>query len=270
MTVGIPTCDDDPGVLSLALDAIAREPITHPPVIVDMSSTDRIAEIARARREPVRYVRCPESSGVAESRNRIVGLTETRYLLFLDADAVPRPGWAGALAGAFAGGERVALVGARIVPVWPHAAPPLFTTKIGLELLGMLDMGLERCELPRVMGTSFAVDRERLPRVEPFRLDLGRRPGRLLAWEEVQLSLDVRAAGGAILYEPSATVEHHVRAERLSWRWMFRRVYAAGRETRRWPERLDSFPRPLTLRDRAFQLVTTPAFLAGRLRGPGS
>jgi len=51
---------------------------------------------------------------------------------------------------------------------------------------------------------------------------------------------------------------------------MLRRVYTAGRETRRWPERLDPFPRPLTLRDRIFQVVTTPAFLAGRLRGPGS
>jgi hypothetical protein len=120
------------------------------------------------------------------------------------------------------------------------------------------------------MGTSYAVDRERLPRKEPFRLDLGRRPGRLLGGEEVQLSLDVRAAGGRIRYEPGATVGHHVRADRLSWRWMLRRAYAAGRETRWWPERLDSFPRPLTRRDRAFQLATSPAFLAGRLRGLGS
>jgi hypothetical protein len=161
----------------------------------------------------------------------------------------------------------VALVGARIVPVWPRHAPPLFTTSIGLELLGMLDLGPEPCELPRVMGTSYAVDRERLPGLEPFRLDLGRRPGRLLAWEEVQLSLDVRAAGGSIRYEPRAVVRHHVRPERLSWRWMLRRAYVAGRETRLAPDRLDPFPRPLTPRDRAFQIATSPAFYAGRARG---
>ena len=270
VTIGIPTCDDDPSVLSLALDAIAQQPVASPPVIVDMSSTDRIARVVQARPERLRYVRCPECTGVAESRNRILGLAETRYLLFLDADAVPLPGWAHALAGAFGAADRVALVGARIIPIWPRTAPALFTTTIGLELLGMLDLGGEPCELPRVMGTSFAVDRERLPGTEPFRLEFGRRPGRLLAWEEVQLSLDVRAAGGRIRYEPRATVGHHVRADRLSWRWMLRRAYTAGRETGWWPERLDPFPRPLTPRDRAFQLVTTPAFLAGRLRGPGS
>ncbi|MFL5820776.1 MAG: glycosyltransferase family 2 protein [Solirubrobacteraceae bacterium] len=266
-TIGIPTCDDDPHVLSLALDAIAAEPVAHPPLIVDMSSTDRIGRVIDARPEKLRYVRFKESSGVAESRNRIVALAETRYLLFLDADAVPLHGWANALLAAFGAAEGVALVGARIIPGWPQHAPRLFDTTIALELLGMLDLGFEPCELPRVMGTSFAADRERLPRAEPFSPDLGRRRAGLLAWEEVQLSLDVRAAGGRIRYEPGATVRHHVRPDRLSWRWMLRRAYAAGRETRRSPERLASFPRPLTRRDRAFQLFTAPLFLAGRFRG---
>ena len=64
VTIGIPACDDDPRVLSLALDAIAAEPVAHPPVIVDMSSTDRIAELVRARPERIRYVRRRESTGV--------------------------------------------------------------------------------------------------------------------------------------------------------------------------------------------------------------
>jgi GT2 family glycosyltransferase len=270
VTIGIPTCDDDPQVLSLALDAIAVEPVARPPVIVDMSSTDRIAQLIHARPERLRYVRFRESAGVAESRNRIARLADTRYLLFLDADAVPSPGWAGALLAAFDAADRVALVGTRILPAWPRPVPPLFTTTVAQELLGMLDLGDEPCELPRVMGTSYAVDRERLPEPEPFRPDLGRRPGRLLSGEEVQLSLDVRAAGWRIRYEPKATVRHHVRADRLSWGWMLRRAHAAGREVRRWPERLDAFPRSLTLRDRFFQLATTPVFLAGRARGVGS
>jgi GT2 family glycosyltransferase len=267
VTIGIPTCDDDPRVLALALDAIAGGPATAPPVVVDMSSQDRIEQTVRGRRGSVHYVRFRESQGVAESRNLIFRLASTRYLLFLDADAVPLPGWAEAARGAFDAAANVVLVGARIVPAWPRRAPPLFNTTTARELLGMLDLGDEPCELPRVMGTSFAIDRERLPSSEPFRVDLGRRPGELFAWEEVQLSLDVRAAGGQIRYEPRATVQHHVRAERLSWRWMLRRVHVAGRETCRWSERLDDFPRRLTARDRVFQIATTPMFIAGRLRG---
>jgi GT2 family glycosyltransferase len=267
VTIGIPTCDDDPRVLSLALDAVEGEGVSRPPVIVDMSETDRVERVARDRSEKVRYIRFRESSGVAESRNRLVEAADTRYIIFLDADAVPLGGWADALMNAFGADERVALVGTRIVPAWPRRAPALFTTTPALELLGMLDLGPTPCPLPRVMGTSFAVDRELLPRPAPFDVGLGRRPGRLLAWEEVQLSLDVAAAGGRIRYEPRATVQHHVREERLSWRWMLRRVHMAGRETRLSHERLDDFPRPLTPRDRVFQLATWPVFTAGRLRG---
>ena len=131
-------------------------------------------------------------------------------------------------------------------------------------LLWVLDLGMQPCELLRVMGTGFAPDRERLPRPEPFRLKFARRPGRLLTGEEIQLSRDVRPAGGRIRYEPGATVEHRVRAERLSWRWMLRRAYTGW-----WPERADPFPRALAPLDRALQLATTPALLAGRLRGSG-
>lgn len=269
VTVGIPTCDDDPRVLELALDAIAAQPIGAATLVVDMSSGEHVAQLARARPDAIRYVRFPESSGVAESRNRILELANTRHVLFLDADAVPLPGWAAALAGAFAAADDIALVGARILPLWPGPVPPLFTTSLGLELLGMLDLGAQACDVPRVMGTSFAVDRERLPRPAPFRSELGRRPGRVIAWEEVALSLDAAATGGRIRYEPGATVRHHVRPERLSWRWMVRRAHTAGRETRLAPGPLDPFPRPLTLRDRAFWLVTAPASAVGRLRGPG-
>jgi GT2 family glycosyltransferase len=132
VTIGIPTCDDDPLVLSLALDAIAAEPVEAPPIILDMSSTDQIADMVRSRRERLRYVRARDSSGVSDSRNRIVGLADSRYLLFLDADAVPRPGWALALTGALSSAEDVALVGARILPRWPRPAPPLFTTAVAL------------------------------------------------------------------------------------------------------------------------------------------
>lgn len=265
LTVGIPTCDDDPAVLSLALDAIAREPVAAC-LVVDMSATDAIEKVVRGHRR-AEYVSFAESRGVSNSRNRIVELAQTRYVLFLDADAVPRPGWAAAFADALAH-ARPTLVGARILPRWPRRPPRLLESTVALELLGMLDLGPEPCELPRVMGTSFALDRERLPSDGPFRHDLGHRDGRWIGQEEVQLSLDVRAAGGSIRYEPRAVVEHHIRPERASWRWLLRRVYLEGRDSRLRPQRLEPFPRGLAARDRAFQLVTAPAFLAGRLRGP--
>ena len=266
LTVGMPTFEDDPDVLVRSLDAIGAQGVTEPPLIVDSSRTERVAEVV-CPREHVRYVRAREATGVAESRNRIVELCRTRYLLFIDADAVPRPGWAAAMRRAFDRGDNVWLVGARIVPVWKKPPPPLFDCIVARELLGMLDLGSHTLEIPRVMGTSYAVDCRRVPEARPFDPRLGRRPDRLLSGEEVQLSLDVLSSGGRITYEPAATVEHHVRPERMRWRWMLARVYSEGRESRLWPQRLDPFPRRLGAADRVFQLVSTPAFLAGRWRG---
>jgi hypothetical protein len=225
-----------------------------------MSRTGAIAETVRAH-PGVRYVAFPESSGVSESRNRIVQLAETAHLLFVDADAVPRPGWAAALTRALAAGHT--LVGARIVPRWPARPPWLLDTAPARELLGNLDCGDAPCLLPRVMGTSFGVDLERVAPA-PFSLDVGHRPGRWLGQEEVRLSLDVLAAGGTIGYEPGAVVDHHIRPERARWRWMAQRIVHEG-QTRE--PALEPFPRRLDARDRAFQIATAPLFAGGRLRG---
>lgn len=124
ITVAIPTFDDDPVVLGYALDAALAQGLVHPITIVDMSRGSEVAAAARARGKGVRVIRCPDSRGVSDSRNRLVALVETRYLLFLDADAVPTPGWAEAMRRRFDDDERAAVVGARCLPHWPTLLRP--------------------------------------------------------------------------------------------------------------------------------------------------
>lgn len=261
ITVGIPTCDDDPGILALALDAILAEPLEQPPIVVDMSRGEGVADVAAARPR-IRYVRYRESAGVSDSRNRVVELTATRYLLFIDADAIPNAGWARAMRRGF---ERdVAIVGARCVPVFPRRVPRLFTSPTALDLIGMFDLGDEALRVPRIMGTSYALDLERLS-PQPFSLAWGRGPGTFEAGEEVILCEAARAAGWSVRYEPGAVVHHHLRPERASWRWMQRRARIAGREARRAGRRPEPLPRRLGVRDYAFLAAVAPAYLAGRL-----
>jgi GT2 family glycosyltransferase len=264
LTVALPTCDDDPRVLALALDAVRAESLRQPALIVDMSRGGAVRQVASERSDSVRYIPYPESSGTSDSRNRLVELADTRYLLFLDADAVPRLGWAAAMRSGLDRGKRTAIVGARCLPEWAGPVPRLFETTPALDLLGMLDLGSEPLEVPRIMGTSYAVDRERLPS-PPFSTKLGRRPGGFLAAEEVDLCLAVRRAGWQVLYEPGALVHHHVRPERACWPWMLRRAYVAGRESRLTESRLEPLPRDFGPRDYLFQAAIAPAFLTGRM-----
>jgi hypothetical protein len=267
LTVGLAAFDDDPSKLALVLDALLAEPLEQRPLVVDMSRGSSVRAVATARPR-IRYVPYPESAGLSDSRNRLVQLSETRYLLFVDADAVPDPGWAGAIRRSFRGD--IAVVGPRCLPVFPRAVPRLFETPAALDLLGMFDLGPEPQDVPRIMGTSFAVDLDRLSSRAPFSLEHGRRPGVLEGGEEVQLCEAVRAAGWTVRYEPSAVVRHHLRPERASWRWMLRRARVAGREARRAGGRLEPLPRQFGARDYAFLAVIAPAYFAGRLLEPAS
>jgi GT2 family glycosyltransferase len=260
ITVGIPTCDDDPDILALALDAILAEPLEQPPIVVDMSRGEGVSEVVAARPR-IRYVRYRESAGVSDSRNRVVELTPTRYLLFIDADAIPDAGWARVMRGGF---ERdVAVVGARACPCSRGRAAP-FHQPDGSRPDRHVRPGDQAQHVPRIMGTSYALDLELLS-PQPFSLAWGRGPGTFEAGEEVILCEAARAAGWSVRYEPGAVVHHHLRPERASWRWMLRRARIAGREARRAGRRPEPLPRRFGVRDYAFLAAVAPAYFAGRL-----
>jgi GT2 family glycosyltransferase len=253
ITVAIPTFEGDPWLLRRVFSAAAQQ-AQHPVIVVDMSRSE--------------VVRLRESRGVSQSRNECVRRARTRYVLFLDSDAVPEPGWLDAMRAGFEEPE-VALVGARILPAWPRRPAPLIDSVTARDWISMFDLGDGSRPVPRVMGTSYALDRNRLGHA-PFDETLGRRPGVAVAHEEVQLALDAANAGWRCWYASGAVVHHHIGPERTTWRFMLGRAFTAGREVALQPEDgLQPLPRaPLTWRDHAFRALVAPAFLAGRLRGP--
>jgi GT2 family glycosyltransferase len=261
LTIAIPTYEPDPTVFDQVLRAAAAQ-ATRPVLVVDMSSSDSVAHAAE-RVANVDFVSFGQSSGVSQSRNECARRADTRYLLFLDSDAVPEPGWAEAMRRGL-DRDRAAVVGARVLP--PGRLPTLFDTATASDWLSFFDLGDDPRPVPRVMGTSYALDLERTG-PDPFDEVLGRRPGVATGHEEVQLALDVAAAGWLCWYTADAVVRHHLAGTRLSWGWMMRRAYAAGLESVLHPPGgLDPLPRTMGWRDRAFRALVAPAFLAGRAR----
>lgn len=267
VTPAMVTCDDHPGFLAEALDAAIGEGMPEPMLVVDMSRGDSVRRLCAARGDAVRYVAAPDSRGVSDSRNRAVARTHTRYLLFLDADALPQPGWATAMRGAFDRAERVAVVGARCPARWTEPPPRLFRTAPAGDFLSLFDLGDEPADVPRIMGTSYALDLTRVPS-DPFPLELGFSPGSPLAGEEVELCDRARRDGWRVRYEPAAVVFHTIRPGRATWRSMLRRAFHAGQEARRLGRRLEPLPRRWRAADRIFQLAIAPAFAAGMLLSP--
>jgi mycofactocin glycosyltransferase len=266
VTVAIPTFEGDPALLRRVFESAAAQS-ERPVLVVDMSRTDVVAQAA-ADTGGVEVVRLPDSRGVSQSRNECVRRAGTRYILFLDSDAVPAPGWLAAVRGGF-DEPRVAIVGARVLPAWPRRPPPLIDSVTARDWISMFDLGASPRPVPWVMGTSYALDRDRVGD-SPFDEALGHRPGGKVGHEEVQLAFDVRRAGWRCWYAGGAVVHHHIGPERTTWRFMQRRAFKAGRESVLWRgEEIEPLPRPaFTWRDHAFRALVAPAFLAGRLRGP--
>jgi glycosyltransferase involved in cell wall biosynthesis len=252
---------DDPALVLRTLEAAAAQ---GPVVLVDMSPDAGLAEPAAAiANVSVRHV--PESTGLGESRQIGLHVTDARYVAFLDSDAVPRSGWLSALREAVDPAD-VGVAGGPVVPVWPEGrVPTLFRTQTAGDFLSMLDLGPEPLDTPRVLPGNMVVDRQATGE-HVFASERGRRPGTLAGAEEIAMMLRLVAAGARIVYEPRAAVDHRTKRERMNWRWMWRRLEAAGRDSVLDGQRLEPLPRQLRTRDRLFLAAAAPPYLAGRMR----
>jgi GT2 family glycosyltransferase len=265
LTVAIPTFNDDPRVFERTL-AGALAGSSSRPLVVDMSTERAVRDACARHPGRVRYEPYPESGGVSHSRNRCVELAETRWVAFLDSDAFPEPGWLTPLAERLAEKD-VAVVGSRILGHWERPPGCLFRSAPAADWLSLFDLGPDPLDVPRVMGTSYALDRERVGE-RPFDESVGRRPGWPLAMEEPLLCERARQAGWRVVYDPRSVVRHHLPSSRTTWRWMWRRAHTAGRETRL-GGRFEPLPRPtFGVRDVLFQAAMAVPFGVGLLSRP--
>lgn len=206
-------------------------------LVVDNASTDGtsvvLAELARREGPPLRVVRESEL-GLSAARNR--GLTEAwgEIAVFLDDDAVPRPGWLAAVLTRFRTKE-VACVGGRVLLHFPDGAPPWFRRELG-GALSAFDLGEEPRQLrygrpgdEYPYGANIAFRISAAKAVGGFSTLLGPRGRRPLVHDETDLCYRVDEAGGEIHYAPGAVVDHWVLPERLAPRWLLRRHWEGGR-----------------------------------------
>jgi GT2 family glycosyltransferase len=262
-TIAIPTFDPDPKVFR---EVVARaSAVGLPLVVVDMSTSDAVERICREAVPNMTYERFEDSLGVSQSRNRCLELATTQRIVFLDSDALPLGDWAGPMLARLDESD-VGVVGARILPRWEVPPPRLFKSHIAGIHLSLWDIGSTSMDVPRVIGTSYALDRTRVPS-PPFDERIGRRPGWGLSGEENQLCVECRRLGFRVVYEPASVVLHNVGKERLRWCWMWSRAYTSGRE-QALAGHEEALPHPpWTLSDYAFKAAITAPFYAGKIRG---
>jgi glucosyl-dolichyl phosphate glucuronosyltransferase len=203
-------------------------------LIVDNGSADETRAVSTRLAEGlpnVRYIFEPRL-GVNHARNRGTREAASDVVAFIDDDARADPGWLAALAEAFDGlTSTESCVGGKVLPDWERPRPRWLGEEL-LSLLSVVDYGdsPRECHFPDefLVGCNFAFPKSLLIETGGFHSRLGRRGTNLMSNDDIEMMARVTSRGGVIFYEPRAVVHHSIPAERLTWRWFIRRMFAQG------------------------------------------
>lgn len=165
--------------------------------------------------------------GLSRARNRAVELCETRYIAFLDDDAIPSPPWLNTIVEAFRNQPEAVVVAGPIVPIWPAARPEWLPLRYE-SCLTILDYGPNDHWLGNneyAWGANISFDLKPLREAGGFNNGLGRVGARiLLSGEELQIQNALRARGHRFWYASRAEVAHQVSENRLRRNWFRSRM----------------------------------------------
>jgi cellulose synthase/poly-beta-1,6-N-acetylglucosamine synthase-like glycosyltransferase len=274
--------------LRQCLESLRREPVPEgfaeiEIILADNGSTDATRDIARSF-EGVRVINCP-TLGPGAARNAGIAAARGEVIACVDSDCEVDPGWASALAGAFARDSKLGAVGGEIIP----ARLETFSERhaAARRLLNQEDAlrGLPGF-LPFAITANAAFRRTALNEVGVF-------DENLRVAEDADLSWRLQWSGWRVAYAPEARVRHHHRATLASyWRQIHsyglgtaalfakhrhrlgRRVWLGVDHSGDIRRTLQRLPLTLLLGRGAYQraepwldLICQTAALAGRLRG---
>ncbi len=187
----------------------------HPPrmpfevIVVDDASPDQSAEVL-PRIAGLHYHRRIENGGFVAACNDGASLALGEYLVFLNNDTVPQPGWLEALLRTFDEIPGVGLVGAQLL--YPdgrlqEAGGVVFSDGSGWNYGRFGAPGDSRYGYLRdadyVSGAAIAIPRALFAQLGGF--DTRYAPA---YYEDTDLAFAVRAAGLRVLYQPAARVVH--------------------------------------------------------------
>lgn len=179
-------------------------------IVVDDASPDGSAE-ALARVEGLRLLRQPENRGFIAACNAGAEIARGQFLVFLNNDTEPRPGWLKALLATFANWPDCGLAGAKLI--YPdgrlqEAGGIVFADASGWNYGRFGDPADPRYnylrEVDYCSGAAIAIRRDLFERLGGF--DSRYAPA---YYEDTDLAFKVREAGLKVYYQPRSEVIHH-------------------------------------------------------------
>ena len=208
-------------------------------LVVDSGSQRGAAAELRAlaAEHDARLIRL-DQPGVAIARNAGAWAARTRFIAYIDDDAIPAPDWvASILAATSRPGRPPALLGGRILPKWEAPLPSWWPRSLRgvLSIIEYEGEGEYRTDaVPAHLepyAANMVVNVLSLLAAGGFGNASGRIAGCLLSDEEVQLAWRLQDAGYSVRYDSRIVVFHQIQARRLNPAWLLSRLYWQGAST---------------------------------------
>lgn len=203
-------------------------------IVVDNASSDRTAEVVKARLQDSRLKYLFEPVlGLSVARNTGAKSSTAPILAYLDDDAVASRQWLSILVKAYQNNDRLVVAGGKVTLIWPEAiAYPNWISPTLAECLGAYDLGerIVYIENPGLTprGLNYSIRRSFLEQIGGFDLNLGRVGKKLLSNEELYVTELALKKGWQVAYLPDALVAHNVAPERIDPSWFLRRSWWQG------------------------------------------
>ena len=155
---------------------------------------------------------------------------ETPYIAYTDDDALPYETWLEELIAPFSLGDRPAVVGGELEPVWESPRPEWLAD----QFLHGYSVCLGWDSEPRAIRggewlceANIAFDAGALQAAGGFCEHLGRRGNLLLSGENFVNEI-IRESGRCLYFTPKARVRHRIPPSRLTLEWLRQRYFWGG------------------------------------------
>jgi glycosyltransferase involved in cell wall biosynthesis/GT2 family glycosyltransferase len=218
-------------LLAAAIESLGAQTVAPHEIVLAIDHSPELEAIARERWPQALVVANREQQGLSGARNTGVAKCGGEVVAFLDDDAAAAPNWIERLGAAYADPDVLGAGGA-VRPNWatgrPGWFPPEFDWVVGCTHSGM---PRQRQAVRNLVGANMSFRRQALLEAGGFRHELGR-IGKIPAGaEETDLAIRVgqNNPGEEIVYDPEATVDHFVPAERANLKYFTSRCRGEGR-----------------------------------------
>jgi len=179
-------------------------------VVVDNGSTDWTRYLLAAFEGDIQVLRNDQNLGFARANNQGAEAARGEYLVFLNNDTVPRPGWLREMVRLADGDPQIGIVGAKLLyPDTNQVQHAGLELKDGIPEHVFRGVDADDPRVDEVRNLDMVTGACMLVRRDLFEALGGFDTGHLNGVEDVDLCLRAREKGCQVVYCPTSVVEHH-------------------------------------------------------------